>query len=257
MKKSVCIDMLLTEYPFEKRIDIAKKLGFDAVEFWKWTNKDIENVALKVKENDINVSIFNIDSFDTDLSYSLSRGILNSGDSDGLLKAFGESVPVCRKLGADSMIVLIGETIDGLSYTEQTENIKKCLKAVAPLAQKENINLLLEPLNRTERKNYFLPFSQPVFDIVKEINCPNIKVLFDIYHQQVTEGGLITKITQNIDLIGHFHVADCPGRHEIGTGEINYANVFKAIKDKNYSRYIGFEFRPTTTSEEALEKINV
>lgn len=257
MKYSVCIDMMLQSYPFLERLDAVKKTGINTVEFWKWTNKDIDALSRKLQQNNMNVSVFNIDSSDSDLSYRLSRGVLNAGDVDGFIKGFNESAPVYHKLNACAMIVLIGETIENLSYEQQIENIKKCLKAVAPLAEAQNINLVAEPLSATDRKNYFMPFSKPLFEILKEVNSPNIKMLFDIYHQQMTEGGLIDKIEKNIDLIGHFHVADCPGRHEPGTGEINYPNVLKAIAETGYSEYVGFEYRPTKNDEETLVENNV
>ena len=79
-----------------------------------------------------------------------------------------------------------------------------------------------------------------------------MKLLYDIYHQQITEGNLIQTITRNIDLIGHFHLADVPGRHEPGTGEINYVSVFRAIANTTYGGYIGLEFAPTGDHAAAL-----
>jgi hydroxypyruvate isomerase len=145
------------------------------------------------------------------------------------------------------MIVLIGETLE-LSYEEQISNIIKCLEAAVPIIEKENITLLLEPLNDFDRKNYFLPRSKEVFEIIKQINSPNAKILLDLYHEQLMAGNLINTIKENLPYIGHIHVADVPGRHEPGTGEIHYKEILKQLKEIGYKEYVGFEFRSTIDS---------
>ena len=106
---SVCIDMMFSRYDFYERIDAVKSCGIDTIEFWKWTNKDIDRIAVLLKEKEMKLSIFNIDSSDEQLSYDLSRVILNDGRVEDFLKALEESIPVYKKLGASAMIVLIGE----------------------------------------------------------------------------------------------------------------------------------------------------
>ncbi len=255
MKYSACIDMMFAALPFEERIKQVKECSLDAIEFWKWSNKDIDRVVEIMQEQELKLSVFNIDSSDEKLSYDLSRGILNAGRRDDFLKAICESVPVYRKLGASGMIVLIGETIDGVSEKEQINNIYTCLEAAKPLVQSEGIALVVEPLNATDRKNYFMPYSAPLFNILDSLDSPNIKMLFDIYHQQMTEGHLFSSISEHIERIGHFHVADCPGRHEPGTGEINYPSLIGQISKLNYDGYIGLEYRATKPDSETLSFI--
>jgi len=83
------------------------------------------------------------------------------------------------------------------------------------------------------------------------VDSPRLKLLYDIYHMQVMEGNIIHTLTSNLDVIGHVHVADVPGRHEPGTGELDYANIFKALQEAGYDGYVGFEFEPTVSSMEA------
>lgn len=257
MKFSVCIDMMLKELDFYDRIDAVKKCGIDTIEFWKWSNKDTDQIRRRLDENNMGVSIFNLDSCNEILSWRLSRGILNSGDKDSLIAALRESAPVYRKLRAQGVIVLVGESISELSYDRQIDNIHQCLKAAAPIAEAEGVSLFVEPLNATDRPNYFMPYSKPLLDILKDINSNNVKLLFDIYHQQMTEGGIIDKIKDNIGYIGHFHVADCPGRHEPGTGELNYPKILNEIDKLGFSGFIGFEYRATKNDMETLEALNV
>ena len=249
MKYSVCIDMMFPSATFEDRFSLAEKGGVQAVEFWKWTNKDIERVSRLLKENNLEFAIFNLDSKDEKLSYDLSRGILNQGRKEEFVSAIYESIPTYRKLNANAMIVLIGEYLS-LPFEEQIKNIKDCLLAAKPIIEKENITLIVEPLNDIDRKNYFLPRAKEVLDILKDIDSPNFKILLDLYHEQLMAGNLINTIRENINLIGHIHVADAPGRHQPGTGEINYSNIFKVLKELDYKNFVGFEFRSTLSDEE-------
>lgn len=243
MKISVCIDMMFSYCDFYERINKVKNCGIDTVEFWKWSNKDID----KIIESKINISIFNIDSTNEKLSYDLSRGILNDGRKDDFVKALYESIPVYKKLNAKAMIVLIGENKE---YCE--ENVLKCLLAAKPVVEKEGINLIIEPLNNIDREGYSMPYAKPVFELLKKVNSPNVKMLYDIYHQNMMGDFGMEEINENIDLIGHFHVADAPGRHEPGTGNIDYVSVLKEISKLQYNGYIGLEYRATKKDKETF-----
>jgi len=167
-----------------------------------------------------------------------------------------ESLETAHKLECSTLIVTVGNEIAGVPRSKQHESIVKCLREAAGFAEEADVTLVLEPLNvLVDHKGYYLYSSREGFEIVNEVNSPNVRLLYDIYHQQIMEGNLIDTITRNIDLIGHFHVADVPGRHEPGTGEINYANVFRSIEKAGYKGYVGLEFEPLTSSEEALRKV--
>jgi len=124
------------------------------------------------------------------------------------------------------------------------------LKAIAPLAEKAGITIVLEPLNTlVDHPGYFLDSVDLGAQLVREVANPKIRLLFDIYHVQVMQGNLIERLREHLDVIGHVHVADVPGRHEPGTGEINYRNVFKSLKEAGYDKTVGFEYVPTLASE--------
>lgn len=252
MKFSVCIDMMFQKYPFYERFEMVKKHGINTVEFWKWSNKDVEEVSRLLKKHDMKLSLMNIDCKDPELSYDLSRGILNKNRCAELIGAIEESATVCEKMGCYSLIVLIGENDLSLSYDEQKENILESLKKAAPHAEKYGITLMVEPLNAYDRLNYFMPESDPAAQIIRKVNSKNVRMLFDIYHQQKTEGNVISRIEKNIDIIGHFHVADSPNRTEPGTGELNYTNIFRAIEKLGYQGYTGLEYRATLDDELTL-----
>lgn len=243
MKLSVCVDIMFSYCDFYERFAEVKKCGINTIEFWKWTNKDIE----KITDSKMDVSIFNIDSSDEQLSYDLSRGILNDGRVDDFLKALEESIPVYKQLNAKAMIVLIGENKE---YNE--ENVLKCLMAAKPVVEKEGVTLIIEPLNNIDRSGYSMPYAKPVFELLRKVGSPNIKMLYDIYHQNMMGDFSLAEVRKNIDIIGHFHVADAPGRHEPGTGKVDYVYIISEINKLEYDGYIGLEYRATKPDGETL-----
>ena len=235
MKFSVCIDKCFSALPFEKRIEKAKAVGADAIEFWRWTDKNLDGI-------DYPVAIFNLCSRDETLTASLLRGILSSGRKEELLSALKDSLPVYKRLGAGGMIALIGERNDTMTYEEQMENIRECLRYVKPFLEENGLVLLIEPLNDKDRKNYFLSNCTPLFEILRELDSKNILMLYDIYHQHMMGDFSLDEIKENIDLIGHFHIADYPGRHEPGTGTVDYKHIISEIAKTDYDGYFAFEY---------------
>lgn len=246
-KVSCCIDMMFSGFDFYDRLHEVKKCGIDTVEFWKWTNKDVDKIKNILDENQMRLSIFNIDSTNEVLSYDLSRGILNAGRAEEFVSALSESIPVYKKLGASAMIALIGENA---AYSE--ENVLKCLNVAKPICESEDVTLIIEPLNDIDRKGYSMPYARPVFELLRKVGSPNIKMLYDIYHQNMMGDFSIDDIKENIDLIGHFHVADSPGRHEPGTGNVDYVGILNEINKLPYDGYIGLEYRATKDDSATL-----
>ena len=241
---SICIDTMFPHLEFYDRIHAVQECGINTVEFQSWRNKDVK----KIKESGITVSVFNLDSTDKALSRELSRGILNSGRTKDLLSALRESIPVYRKLGASAMIVYIGEKAP---YNEK--NVYECLRAVLPLLEKYNVNILIEPLNDIERAGYSMPYATPIFDLLRKIDDPHVKMLYDIYHQHMMGDFSIEAIRNNIKYIGHFHIADAPGRHEPGTGSIDYVNILKEIAAMEYHGYVGLKYKATQADSKAFD----
>lgn len=252
MRFSVCLDMMFQYTDFYDRFAECKKSGIETVEFWKWSNKDLSRVEMLLRENDLSFSIFNIDSRNEKLSYDLSRGILNAGRVEEFISALRESIPIYHRLGATGMIVLIGEKND-LPYTVQMQNITRCLLAAKPIVEAEGVTLLLEPLNDIDRKNYFLPRAKEVLELIRVADSKRIKLLFDLYHEQMMGEDPLPTLKNNIDVIGHFHVADVPGRHEPGTGKVDYQRLLTAVRDSRYDGYVGLEYRATRPDGETLQ----
>jgi len=170
-------------------------------------------------------------------------------------KAMRDGVKIAKTLGTNNFIVTVGNAVEGVSAKRQMGNIVRNLKWVAPIAEDKGIQLAVEPLNTlVDHKGYFLDTTAAGRQIVEEVGSPAVGLLYDIYHMQIMEGNLIETIRANADVLKHVHVADVPGRMEPGSGEINYANVLRAVDEVGYGGYCGFEFRPSDNSEAALER---
>jgi len=245
-KLSVCIEMIFREVEFLDRIPKVKQAGFDAFEFWGTGNKDLAAVKRLKDQHGLTLTAV-VTEYQQPLSEPANR--------PSFVEGFTKAAQVANDLDCKAVIVTVGNET-AAPRPLQHDNIVAGLKAAAPIAEDRGVTLVLEPLNvLVDHKGYYLASSAEGFEMVREVASPKVKLLYDIYHQQVTEGNLIAAITGNIADIGHFHSADVPGRHEFGTGEINYANVLRAIDATGYAGYVGLEFGPTGASEEALARV--
>jgi hydroxypyruvate isomerase len=137
----------------------------------------------------------------------------------------------------------------------QRESIIEGLREAAPIAADADVRLVLEPLNRIDHPENFLYSSDEGFEIIRAVDSPHVRLLFNIYHQQISEGNLSMRLCENINLIGHVHVADVPGRHEPGTGEINYEHIFGLLREQGYRGYVGLEYIPLVDSGASLRAV--
>lgn len=239
---SVCVEMVYDDEPFYERITRAAEAGADGVEFWDWRAKDLERIAETAGTAEI------------PLVGCVAGGTLTDPNAtDEAVETMRKSIETAEALEIPTLIATTGPDQDGLDQSTQHDAIVAALSKVAPDAESAGVTIVLEPLNTAvDHPEYFLETSAEGFEIVDEVDSPNVQLLYDIYHQQVTEGNVVQSITENIDRIGHFHVADVPGRHEPGTGELNYENVIEAIDSTEYDGYIGCEFSPVGDPDEAL-----
>jgi hydroxypyruvate isomerase len=258
IKLASCIEMMFTEFPFEERFAEAKKLGFAGVEFWGWENKDLAAVADASRAAAIPVTDCCVGTRDAGRTAQYARGaMLVRANAPLYAEMVEETIEAVKPAGIRTLIATTGQALPGADRQAQQEAVVACLKAAAPVLERAGVTLVLEPLNvLVNHRGYYLDTSKQAFEILRLVGSPNVKLLYDIYHQQITEGNLIQTITENIGLIGHFHVADVPGRHEAGTGEINYKNVLAAIRGAGYAGFVGCEYAPSdgkTTQESARE----
>jgi hydroxypyruvate isomerase len=159
-----------------------------------------------------------------------------------------------RRLGCGQIILLSGKRIEGAAPGGQRAASVEALKRAADILSAAGLTGVIEPIDRLENPSIYLDGVAEAFEIVRAVGSPKVKVLYDLYHEQREMGNLIEKLEKNIDEVGLIHVADVPGRHEPGTGEINYGNVYKKLAELHYKGVIAMEFYPTGDVVETLRK---
>jgi len=256
LKKSACIDTLYTEVPWEERFRAAKRDGFTAVEFWDWRNRDLEATRRAAGEAGIIISGFNGDA-----DYSL----VDPTHKEKYLDYLCQSIKTAKKIGAHSLTIHSNALGDGGivvdHYDNLSETIKVCsmydtLQECAKIAEAEEINLNLEALNvTTDHVGNFLKFTRTGAEMCALINSPRLRLLYDVYHMQINEGCICDTISNYGKWFGHVHVADAPGRHEPGTGEIKYRKVLEHLECCGYNGYVGYELFPLKDTAQAVKQI--
>lgn len=219
MKISICMDALYSDKDFVESLKEISLAGVKAFEFCRWWDKDLESIRQAKEELDLTAAAC--------CTHFIS--LVDMSKRTDYLQGLQDSILAAKQIGCKKLISQVGNDL-GISRDAQKKCLIEGLKACVPLLEKEGIQLVFEPLNTlVDHHRYYLSSSEKAFDIADDVGSPHVKVLYDIYHQQIIEGNLIQRITDNIDKIGHFHAAGNPGRHELYYGEINYPEVFRAI----------------------------
>jgi hydroxypyruvate isomerase len=245
MEYSICIEPLFEEIPFEDRVKMVSEVGFNTIEFWDPEGKDLEKLKDECKKYNISIAICTVKN-----PWGDKR--LNAPTKD-FIKNLEETIPLLKKIDCKRAIVLAGEIEKDKSIASQKLHIIESLKEASKIAEDQNIELVLEALNSyVDHKGYFLDSSSLGFEIVKEVASSRIKLLYDIYHMQIMEGNIISNVKDNIGLIGHFHSAGVPGRHELTAGELNYKKIIEEIENAGYEGYFGLEYWPSVDDKESL-----
>lgn len=183
---------------------------------------------------------------------------LASGDADKreeFLTQIKESVEVAKRVNAKWMTVVPGHIDPRQDMGYQTAHVVESLRRASDILEPHGLVMVLEPLNFRDHPGLFLSKSAQAFEICRAVDSPSCKILFDIYHQQITEGNLIPNIEKSWDEIAYFQIGDNPGRKEPTTGEINYLNVFKFIHDKGFQGVMGMEHGNFHAGKEGEEKL--
>ncbi len=233
----------------DEQLQAIARWGFPAYE-WHSPEGDLD--ALRRKADALGLALSCIRGCGR-----IAPGYMMAPDQhDVVVEEFRKQVAVAKKLGTDHLIGLTGNARTDIAYDEQMDLVIRCVKRIAPIAEDSDVIVIMEALNPlVDHKGYFLTRTDQTMKILDAVGSPNVKMLFDIYHQQITEGNVIRNIRNNIDRIGLFHVADNPGRKEPGTGEMNYANIFKAIHETGFDGYVALEHGKTGTVEQALNAV--
>lgn len=227
-----------------EKVRAAKANGFDALEILSWKDMDLAATASALKETGTTISAILIQSKDAEKQALIANthGIVWADAHQAFVDALGETLEAAKALNVTKIVVTTGNERSDVSRGYQHDMVVKALKLGADVVKGSGVDIVLEPLNvLVNHAGYFLVTTAETAEIIREVDRPEVKILFDVYHQQISEGNVIRNIVNHIDLIGHIHVGDNPGRNEPGTGEINYRKVFEAIAKAGYQGYVVFE----------------
>jgi hydroxypyruvate isomerase len=250
---AVNVEMTWGNLPFLDRLKKVKDAGFTHYEFWPWRDKDIDAIVALNRELGLTPVQFSASPVK-----GFGHGITSPDPvrRDEFEEEIRSAVAVAKKLGVKKICVVAGEETKGYSREEQTQAVIAALKAGAKIVEPEGITIILEPLNvLVDHPRQLIIRSEHAALVLKVVGSPNVKMLFDIYHQQISEGNLAGNIRKYHDLIGYYQLADHPGRHQPTTGEINYPFVLWTIHETGYGDPIGMEMSPKGDPMEAFNAI--
>ncbi len=241
---SVMLWTVFDKLPFEQRLAKIAEAGYSNVElvseYANWNNADFERA--NAARNQFGIRF--------DATAGLHSSLCDPSARDSFLAELTNALRPMETLACPAMIVLSGNVVPNLSRQAQRASCIEGLKRAASLVEGRRIDgtpirLLLECIDPEENPNYFLQSAAEAIEIVRAVDHPQVQFLYDIFHEQIAEGNLIEKLEKNIDVIGLVHVADVPGRHEPGTGEINYASIYRKLAELKYKHVVAMEFHPT------------
>jgi hydroxypyruvate isomerase len=260
MKYSLCIENFYKDLLFEEKFTAARKDGFEYCEFWTWKDRNWEGVKKAIASSGMKIAAFSGDD---------EHSLINPDESSLYIDFLKRSIEKAKEIHC-SYLVIHSDAMnkDGSAkeidkphgYEVKLLNMRKVLENVAPFAEEEDVTLVLEPLHTRlgeprAHKNYFLEYPEPAFELTRQVGSGKVKVLYDVYHMQLMAGNVIKSLERNMDQIGYIHLADVPGSHEPGTGELDHKNILKALHSMGYTGFVGFELLPSGTDEKAFQAI--
>jgi hydroxypyruvate isomerase len=239
---SANLSMLFGEHDFFDRFDAAAEAGFAGVEYVGPYDHPIETVAARLKKNNLIQVLFNLPPGDW------GRGERGIGVLPDRVEEFRRGVDTAtsyaKALGCAQVNCLAGIAPQGVDRAALESVFVENLKFAAAKLKEAGIRLLIEPINTIDIPGFFLTNTKQALEIIEKVGSDNLYLQYDIYHMQIMEGDLARTIENNLGRIAHIQLADNPGRHEPGTGEINYPFLYAHLDRIGYVGWVGAEYKP-------------
>jgi hydroxypyruvate isomerase len=236
---SVMLWALERQAPFDKCLEWVAQAGYQGVElvgeFHTWPSQQRASFVSKLRGMGLVV----------DAMSGLKAGFADPNQTTAFREQFADQMRAAKDLACSTIILLSGNRVAGLAPQEQQKVSIDTLTWASEEAAKEHLNIVIEPIDLLENPSIYMASVSDAFEIARAVNRPNLRVLYDLYHEQRSFGNLIEKLEKNIDLVGLIHIADVPGRHEPETGEINYTAIYRKLSELRYNRWIAMEYYPT------------
>jgi hydroxypyruvate isomerase len=251
-KLSVRVEALFHDMNLPQMMEKVAQAGYPGFEFGNWRAQDPAAIA-KLK-NKLGLECACL--VGNRAVNPKGMTLVDPADREAFLAEIKASTEAAKRFETTRLVTLTGNELTGVPRAAQHKSIVEGLKRAHDVVEPHGVTLIVEPLNTlVNHQGYYLNHTAEAFEIMREVASPNVKILFDIYHVQIMDGNLIDSIRKNISAIGHFHVGDVPGRHEPGTGEINYTNVFRAICETGFHDFVAMEYGPSKDPMATLAEV--
>lgn len=260
---SVCAECFFTDMPFEERVRKIADIGFTYIEFWHpegtfngsdidfSTPKDAAELKDIAEKYGVTFNDFAFSAWDG----SIGGSPTDSSQHEKYFEQIQKMLDFANKANIDKGIVLSGMTQVGLPNDRMNVNLRTAYSKITDMAEEAGVILVLEPLNSlVDHAGYYFDKTDEAVKIIREINSPHFKLLYDVYHMQIMQGNILDFIEKNIDIIGHFHSAGVPGRVELFDTEVNYPVIIKKINELGYEGCFGLEYFPKLDHTESLRR---
>ncbi len=245
------LSMLFGEVGFLERFARAARAGFKGVEYLSPYEWEAEELASRLETYGLEQVLHNLPAGNWAAG---ERGIAClPGRAEEFQEGVGLAIKYARALRCRRLNCLVGLAPRGVSPERLRQTLVDNLRFAAVALEREGIRLLIESLNNRDMPGFYLVHTQDALQLIKDVGHSNIWLQYDVYHMQVMEGNLTNTIRDNLARIAHIQIADNPGRHEPGTGEINYSNLFRFIDEAGYDGWVGCEYVPARLTEDGLE----
>lgn len=249
-KLAANLTMMFTEVDFLDRFDAAARAGFKGVEYLFPYDFPKDAIAERLQRNGLTQALFDLPSGNW---AGGERGIAILPDRVGEFQdGVGQALEYAGTLCCERITCLSGLTPEGIPDDRLRQTFVDNLKFAAPKFAEAGVTLLVEAINTRDIPGFWLNGTAQARSILEEVGAPNTGHQYDIYHMQVMEGNLAQTIEKNLDIIRHFQLADNPGRHEPGSGEINYDFLLPLIDTLGYDGWVGCEYNPAGNTEAGL-----
>jgi hydroxypyruvate isomerase len=240
---------------FEEKLEIAARSGVQSVEmvgeYAGWTDADVARNKKLAGSFRLGMDVL----IATPDWQKRPVSMVDPAQRDNFLADVRSAIVYAQKLEVPQILLMSGNAIPGRTHDEQYASLLEGCKRAGDLVAAANLTAIVEPLNSLiNHKGFFLTTCVEGARLIRQVDNPRVRLLFDIYHEQVQEGNVIRTLTDAADIVAVFHVADSPGRNDPGTGEINYHNVYKAIQKTAYAGYLALEYLPLGEPVESLAK---
>jgi hydroxypyruvate isomerase len=231
-----------TDLDFMQRFERAAQAGFSLVEFWEHNknSRNMNSVAALARKLDLSIVQF---------TGWGGPSLADTSNHNDFIETMKRVTEIAHQLNAPMFTVVGHQTLKTIPQAESLAHLSLALETAAPILEDAKKMLILEPFNPVDHQGHFLNGSADALRICREIDSPFIKINWDLYHMQLTEGNIVENLYAGIDQVGYIQVADIPGRHQPGSGELNYNFIFNAIDAIGYKGPIGLECWPENNDE--------